>query len=513
MRWRLGLRASIALTIAAVTLTATAVMALVPYQLQASAARDRFTAAAQAGFISDAQQARQRQSLALPTPSRPPRPGAPGPARPPTASADGSRVDGVADYMRGRLGVTWAVFNFKPTFGQVSTVQDGRYTVAAATAGFDAGQLPASTVDQARQSPRPVTYTADIEADQRLIIIGQVNPDLLLAEFYSTQKLDHELAALRLQLGAVAVAVTLCGVVIGLLAARRIQRPVRTAAAAARKLGAGALDTRLLVHGRDELADLADSFNTMAQRLSESIAQLRAKDQQQQRFIADVAHDLRTPLASMIAATESLHSPDPWDRARSEELLGTQVRRLSTLVEDLLEMSRFDAGAAELRPEHLDLHALATDAVAISAPQAHIPIDHIGDPTMFGDPRRLHTIIRNLVTNAVRHGAPPITVTIDGRAATQITVTVADSGPGVPADLAPFIFDRFVRGDHARQHTEGSGLGLPIAHENAALHGGRIEVTNHVGAIFTLTLPRDQSTQKPHDHPPQKPSPRHPHRS
>jgi two-component system, OmpR family, sensor histidine kinase MtrB len=484
VRSRLGLRTSIALTIAAVTLTATAVMALVPYQLQASTARERFTAAALAGFESDARQA-----------GRPVFRGRP---------SVGSKVDEVADYMNGRLGITWAVFNFNPTFGQVSTVQDGRYTVSAATAEpgppggaprwIDHRQLPVSTVDQARHSQRPVIYTADTEAGQRLIIIGPVVPDLLLAEFYSTQRLDDELAALRLQLGAVAVTVTLCGVVIGLLAARRIQRPVRTAAAAARKLGAGALDTRLLVHGRDELADLAGSFNTMAQRLGESIAQLRAKDQQQQRFIADVAHDLRTPLASMIAATESLNSSDPWDRARSAELLGTQVRRLSTLVEDLLEMSRFDAGAAEFRPEHLDLHTLATDAVAISAPQAHIPIDHVGDPTMFGDPRRLHTIIRNLVTNAVRHGAPPITVTIDGRAATQITVTVADSGPGLPADLAPFIFDRFVRGDHARQHTEGSGLGLAIANENAALHGGRIEATNDAGAIFTLTLPRDQST-------------------
>ncbi|GAB3439629.1 sensor histidine kinase [Actinophytocola sediminis] len=474
MRWRLGLRTSIALTIAAVTLTATAVMALVPYQLQANAARARFTTAAMAGFVSDAQQARKHRST--------------DPAR-----VDASKVDHVADYMRGRLGVTWALFNFRPTSGQVSTVRDGRYTVGATTERWDHGQLPISTVDKARTATRPVPYTADTETGQRLIIIGQVSPDLLLAEYYSTEKLDHELAALRLQLGAVAVAVTLFGAVIGVLAARRIQRPVRTAAAAARDLGAGALDTRLLVHGRDELADLAGSFNTMAQRLSESIAQLRAKDQQQQRFIADVAHDLRTPLASMIAATDGLHSADEWDRTRSAELLGTQVRRLSTLVEDLLEMSRFDAGAAELRPEHLDLHALTTDAVAISAPQTAVQVDHAGDdPTMVGDPRRLHTIVRNLVTNAVRHGASPITVTVDRRAATRITVTVADSGPGLPAELAPYIFDRFVRGDHARQHTEGSGLGLAIAHENAALHGGRIEVTNHDGAVFTLILPRDQ---------------------
>jgi two-component system sensor histidine kinase MtrB len=286
--------------------------------------------------------------------------------------------------------------------------------------------------------------------------------------------------------------VALLGGALGVLAARVVQRRVRTAAEAARRFGDGALDTRLPVRGRDELADLAGSFNAMAQRLGESIEQLRRKDRQQRRFVADVAHDLRTPLASMIAAADGLGSPDAEDRARSAELLGAQARRLGALVEDLLEVSRFDAGAAELRPDVVDLAALVEDAVRLSAPDVDIPVRRTGDVSLFGDPRRLHTIVRNLVTNAVRHGEPPVEVTVDGTRPDEVRVVVADSGPGLPAELAPVVFDRFVRGDRARSRTEGSGLGLAIAQENARLHGGRLDVRDDGGAVFTLTVPRGE---------------------
>jgi two-component system sensor histidine kinase MtrB len=135
------------------------------------------------------------------------------------------------------------------------------------------------------------------------------------------------------------------------------------------------------------------------------------------------------------------------------------------------------------------------DAVALSASEDGIQVVVAGDASMTGDPRRLHTIVRNMVTNADRHGARPITITIDGTAVEQVRVAVADSGPGLPADLAPYVFDRFARGDHSRRKTEGSGLGLAIAYENAALHGGRLEVANSGGAVFTLTLPRGGTTE------------------
>ncbi|WP_367128692.1 ATP-binding protein [Saccharothrix sp. HUAS TT1] len=467
MTWRPGLRAAVVLTVAAVTLVTTVAMALTTYRLQAGTTRDRFTASAQAAFDSDAQQA--HQFLVRTTGAR-------------------SAVDGVAEYMSARLGLTWALVNFTPTSGDVSTSRDGGYVPVAGTGGSFPGGLPVAEVDRARGRLGSVRYTAETPDGPRLVIVGEVEPGLLLAEFYDAGRVEAELATLRDRLALVAAVIALLGGALGVLAARGVQRRVRTAAVAARRLGAGELGTRLPVRGRDELADLAGSFNAMAQRLGESIEQLRLKDQQQRRFVADVAHDLRTPLASMVAAADGLRSPDAEDRARSAELLGSQARRLGALVEDLLEMSRFDAGAAELRPEVVDLEALVADAVEVGAPG--VPVHRDGDATVFGDPRRLHTIVRNLVTNAVRHGEPPVTVTVDGTDPALVRVVVADSGPGLPAELAPVVFDRFVRGDRARGRTEGSGLGLAIAQENARLHGGRLDVHDDGGAVFTLTVPR-----------------------
>ncbi|GAA3465283.1 HAMP domain-containing sensor histidine kinase [Saccharothrix longispora] len=382
--------------------------------------------------------------------------------------------------------------NFTPSSGALSTARDGAYLPVAGTASAFPGQLPVPEVDRARERLSSVRYTADTPEGPQLVIVGQVEPGVLLAEFYGTRGIDDELAVLRDRLAAVAVVVVLIGGALGVLAARGVQRRVRTAADAARRFGDGALDTRLPVRGRDELADLAGSFNAMAQRLGESIERLRRQDRQQRRFVADVAHDLRTPLASAVAAADGLHSPDAEDRARSAELVGAQVRRLSALVEDLLEMSRFDAGVAELRPEPVDLEALAADAVEWSAPSADVTVRRTGDATAFGDPRRLHTIVRNLVANAVRHGEPPVVVTVDGTEPDRVRVAVADSGPGLPDGLAPVVFDRFVRGDRARTRTPGSGLGLAIALENARLHGGRLDVDHDGGAVFTLTVPRGE---------------------
>ncbi|GAA1341291.1 sensor histidine kinase [Saccharothrix algeriensis] len=469
MTWRPGLRAGIVLTVVLVTLVTTVAMALTTYGLQAGAARERFAASARAGFDSDAQQAHQFlvHSAAFESP-----------------------VAGVAEYMRARLGLTWALVNFTGTSGPLSSAEGGHYVPVAGSAGSSPDRLPVAEVDRARQRRTPLSYPVDTPDGPQLAIVGEVEPGLLLAEFYNMRGLDDELATLRRRLAAVAAVIALLGGGLGVLVARRVQRPVRTAAAAAREFGAGALGTRLPVRGRDELADLAGSFNAMAQRLGESIEQLRAKDRQQRRFVADVAHDLRTPVASVIAAADGLRSPDEADRERSAELLGAQARRLGALVEDLLEMSRFDAGAAEYRPEVVDLRALVDDAVELSAPGVDVAVRCAGDVTVVGDPRRLHTIVRNLVSNAVRHGAPPVAVTIDGTDPDLARVVVADSGPGLPAELAPVAFDRFVRGDRARGRTGGSGLGLAIARENARLHGGRLEVGHDGGAVFTLTVPR-----------------------
>nr|WP_216217143.1 HAMP domain-containing sensor histidine kinase [Amycolatopsis aidingensis] len=460
-----------------ITTMATAGMAFGAYQLQANTTKDRFDNAADAGFSSDLAQARARVEA--------------------VAGRPHNRVEQVVGYMRGRQGVDWGIF----AFDDPPPPADGH--VPAATMVASSTRLRPSPIGAIPHPPSWMLHEAylgtqprpstTMETDSGVpvqVIVGWLAPGLALAEYYNLGPMQAELDRLQNILTMIALVVAALGVVAAVVAAGRIQRPVRRVAAAARELGDGDLDIRLPVRGRDELADLTSSFNTMARRLSESIEELKAKDEQQRRFVADVAHDLRTPVASVVAAADSLEHADPESRARSAQLLGTQARRLAKLVEDLLEISRFDAGAAELRSEQVDLAELMREAIEVSTGEAEVRLAAEGDVTVTADPRRLHTVACNLLANSVRHGAAPVTVTIDGTGADLVTVRIADSGPGVPEELLPILFDRFVRGDRSRRVTEGSGLGLAIVKENVAAHGGHIEVTNVDGAVFTVTLPR-----------------------
>ena len=460
-RWHPGLRTSIVLTVIAITVAATGTMAGLSYQLQQNEIRDRFKAAAMADFSSDRQQIHQWLVN--------------------SRSPDESKLYSAGQYLDGRLALDWSIVNFNDALGPRSSLGPDGYAPVLGRSG----PVSKDQVDQAMLSELNTSaYTDFSDGSLNQIFLGQAEPGMLLVESYSTEVTDAELARVRLQLTGAAALVILVGSGLGVLAARRIQRRVRVAAGAARTLGSGDFDTRLPVQGKDEFADLAGSFNSMAQRLGESIAELRRKDEQQRQFVADVAHDLRTPMAVLIAAGDGLDGPD---RERSAELIGSQTRRLSALVEDLLEMSRFDAGAAELRPEPVDLQELCVDVVEMVA--ADISVAVTGDGIVVGDPRRLHTIVRNLVSNALHHGAPPITIAIDGTAGFEVRVTIRDHGPGLPPELVDKVFDRFVRGDRSRR-SEGSGLGLAIAYENAVLHGGRIDVASPGGAEFTLVVPR-----------------------
>jgi two-component system sensor histidine kinase MtrB len=330
-----------------------------------------------------------------------------------------------------------------------------------------------------------------------LAIAGNVAGDVRLIEFYDFDPVRTQLARLRSDLIRLDIAGLLAALVLGLAVATRISRPVRRAAQAARRLGGGALETRIPVRGNDELAELARSFNDMAVRLSAAMAALHESQAQQRRFVADVSHELRTPLSALLAAGEQLSSASPTARQRAGELVTDQTRRLSRMVEDLLEISRFDAGQARLESEPVDMDALARDVIRTVAADEVITISASGDTIVSGDPRRLHAVLRNLVANAVQHGAPPVRVDIDGRGQ-WLVITVSDGGAGVSPELAAVIFDRFVRADAARTSASGStGLGLAIARENALLHGATLTVSTGPRAAFVLTLPRDRSAPWP----------------
>jgi two-component system sensor histidine kinase MtrB len=314
---------------------------------------------------------------------------------------------------------------------------------------------------------------------------------------YMLKSLDAErddIESLAWSLG-IATALALVGAaLLAQAASSTVLRPVQRLADAARRLGEGELDTRLRVTGADELAELSRTFNETAASLQERVEELSAREAASRRFVADMSHELRTPLTAMTAVTEVLEDEadglDPLIEP-AVRLVVNETRRLNELVENLMEVTRFDAGTARLV---LDARAWL-DAVEVDAPRGIVARL---------DPRRLDVILANLIGNALKHGGSPVRVAVRTepvrpqddseafRAASgALVVRVADSGPGIPEAVLPHVFDRFYKADTARPRSEGSGLGLSIAAENAHIHGGVIDAANapEGGAVFTLRLP------------------------
>ncbi|ARX84405.1 MULTISPECIES: ATP-binding protein [Streptomyces] len=291
------------------------------------------------------------------------------------------------------------------------------------------------------------------------------------------------------------VPVVLLAAVLALLSAGTVLRPVRELGRATRRHAAGDLTSRVRVRGRDELADLARDFNKTADALEASVAELREQDARAKRFVADVSHELRTPLAAMtMVATvldEDAHALPP-DTAHAARTVSEETARLSRLVDDLMEMSRFDSGAARLNLTPTDLAEAVTATLSLRALTDRVRTELPPGVRALVDRRRVDVIVANLVGNALRHGAPPVTLTLaTDPAGDWLTVEVADRGPGLPPETLAHVFDRFYKADSARTRSEGSGLGTAIALENARLHGGTIEAANAPdgGAVFTLRLP------------------------
>jgi two-component system sensor histidine kinase MtrB len=229
---------------------------------------------------------------------------------------------------------------------------------------------------------------------------------------------------------------------------------------------------------------MSAAVNTMADRLTGQIMQLEEANEAQQRFVSDVAHELRTPTAALLASAEALGHPETRDEAAV--LIAPQLRRLVGLTEDLLEISRMDAGRAHVERSRIDLMDLVNEVIDDCSAPSDVSLVGCFPLEVSTDPSRLRVIVRNLVANALQHGAAPVTIRAEAGDA-QVTVSVTDEGGGVPADLRERVFDRFVRGDEAR-HGSSSGLGLAIAAENARLLGGTLTLDAD-GRTFLLTLP------------------------
>jgi two-component system sensor histidine kinase MtrB len=293
------------------------------------------------------------------------------------------------------------------------------------------------------------------------------------------------------------------------LVTRQVVTPVRMARQVAERLAAGRLQERLRVTGEDDLARLATSFNQMASNLQRQIRQLEELSRVQRRFVSDVSHELRTPLTTVRMAGDVLHDArrdfDPVT-ARAAELLQVELDRFETLLVDLLEISRFDAGAAVLEADDVNLVDVAhrvVDTTRALAEQRNVRLeveapDH---PCLAeADVRRVERVVRNLVTNAIDHAHPDgersttalvlIRVAGDDQAA---AIAVRDYGVGLAPGESAMVFNRFWRADPARARTSGgTGLGLSISMEDTHLHGGWLQAWGRPGegSQFRLTLPR-----------------------
>lgn len=291
------------------------------------------------------------------------------------------------------------------------------------------------------------------------------------------------------------------------LITRSVIRPISLTAVTAEKLAAGDLNQRVNVQGFNETSRLGVSFNKMADSLQEQISRLETLSTMQQRFVSDVSHELRTPLTTVRMAAELLHDArdglDPLHR-RSTELLYNQVDRFDTLLADLLEVSRFDAGSATLDLVPADILTVLNET--IDSAQPHLDrVDsllevhtNLSELTVEMDHRRIERVLRNLIFNAIEHSeGRPIDIYV-AASKTAVGVAVRDHGVGLSPDDVLHVFDRFWRADPSRKRTlGGTGLGLSISAEDVHLHKGTLEAWGRPGegACFRMTIPLTQGAE------------------
>jgi len=394
----------------------------------------------------------------------------------------------------------------QPTTGQPPPVQVGNTATKPALVYLISDGLKAAVADK-KQHWQSVAITEEDGSTTPGIIVGQQVqvPVVGTYQLYFLYRLDAEQRRLDFLLGTLALA---AGALVVLLASitwlvtLQTVRPVRRAAEVAERLADGQLTERMPVHGEDEMATLARSFNEMAASLQDQIRRLEELSALQRRFVSDVSHELRTPLTTVRMAGEMIYAArqsfDPATK-RSAELLSTQLDRFEDLLADLLEISRYDAGAAVLDAEGRDVRDVVLrtvdNVVTLAARKGSwLRVDlPEGQAVADIDPRRVERVCRNLLVNAIEHaeGTPvEVRVAADAKA---VAVVVRDHGIGMTPEEVAHVFDRFWRADPARARTTGgTGLGLAISLEDAHLHGGWLDAWGRPGqgASFRLTLPR-----------------------
>ena len=314
-------------------------------------------------------------------------------------------------------------------------------------------------------------------------------------EIVSLNDLEDTLGALGVSLLGASIVTTLAGAGIGWWASRRALRPLAGVSTAAMALASGRLDTRLESSDDPDLRPIAESFNDMAQALQDRI-------ESDARFASDVSHELRSPLMTLAASIEVMDNQrdDLPERSRAAlDLMVADIDRFRQLVEDLLEISRFDAGVVRLELEEVHLAELVMQAVSHST-DADVPVEvdaELAGVVVQADKRRIVRVLANLIDNAAKYGGGATSVSLRG-VEDGVQIAVEDRGEGVPEEDREVIFGRFSRGGAAgrRGSSDGVGLGLALVAEHVNLHGGRVWVEGRAdgeeGARFVVQLPVEE---------------------
>ncbi|MBO4275117.1 MtrAB system histidine kinase MtrB [Microbispora triticiradicis] len=422
---------------------------------------------------------------------------APGPVGDPVDTA----AQALADRSGGRYDVV--IYN-------TSMVGQGRVS-----SQIDPSSIPASLRADVRNSDEDhplwhqtvtVRYIGAKQPGPALVVGAMVNGSYEIYHVFPLGDEEKTLQAVqRMLIGAGAALVLLLAGVASLVT-RQVVIPVRLARQAAERLAAGRLEERLKVRGEDDLARLATSFNEMASNLALKIHQLEELSQVQRQFVSDVSHELRTPLTTVRMAADLLYEGredfDP-SSARAAELMQNQLERFESMLADLLEISRYDAGAATLDLDPVDMRDVVLRAVGDSETLAERQATRFelrlpNEPCMAEvDSRRVERILRNLLFNAIEHGEGRDVVVTLGADRDAVAVAVRDHGVGLKPGEENLVFDRFWRADPSRARTiGGTGLGLAISREDAMLHGGWLQAWGAAGegSQFRLSLPRVAGT-------------------
>lgn len=380
----------------------------------------------------------------------------------------------------------------------------GEWTNASGASGLGRAEIPASLEEEVVVNRTAARMVISTSRGPTLVVGVPLLPDANASyfEFTSLADIQDTLTNVGRSLIAAAVVTTGLGLLLGALAARRSVRPIGDAAQAAKAIADGRLDTRLVVTEDPDLQVLATAFNDMA-------AKLQLRLERDARFASDVSHELRSPLMTLAASAEVLQARRDEIPERSQvalDLLVADVGRFQGMVEDLLEISRFDAGAIRLNPEDLLLAEFIRQCVANSSlPTAEVIITPRGESLVInGDRRRLFRVVSNLLDNARFYGGGDgVTVEVsealnEGEPIAHAWIAVEDRGPGVAPDERALVFERFARGSSAgrRSTSEGAGLGLSLVDEHVRMHAGRVWVEDRrdgePGARFVVELPAEE---------------------